>query len=216
MKVFCMDARGHLEKWLELSGNVLEESAGTVRSKCAPDFFRSSNGQVVTELHIGDMHASGPCDTLEKLEGDCSERASVKHAMIFRAGESETLEHLRRERTLTPEGCFVRSDSMWSVLRRCWVGEEQTFLYTPCSQRPKCFGSGEPRRDKETSSLCYGSSLVLCCTWETIEATLAIRLLACDLCDANEDSLRRFRKGLCGICTTQEISQRYTLMAMDT
>ena len=33
-------------------------------------------------------------------------------------------------------------------------------------------------------------------------AAYAIRLLACDLCDANEDSLRRFKKGLCGICTT--------------
>ena len=35
--------------------------------------------------------------------------------------------------------------------------------------------------------------LVLCCTWETIEATPAIRLLACDLFDANEDSLRRLK-----------------------
>ena len=148
--MFCMDARGHLEKWLELSGNVLEESAGTVRSKCAPDFFRSSNGQVVTELHMGDMHASGPCDTLEKLEGDCSGRAIVKHAMLFRAGESETLEHLRRERTLTPEGCFVRSDSMWSVLRRCWRWKRANLsLHLLAASDRNVLESGEPRRDKE-------------------------------------------------------------------
>ena len=44
---------------------------------------------------MGDMRASGPCDALEKLKRKSSERASVKHGMIFRAGESETLEHLR-------------------------------------------------------------------------------------------------------------------------
>ena len=77
--------------------------------------------------------------------------------MIFRAGESETLEHLRRERTLTPEGCFVRSDSMWSVLRRCWALEQSKPVSTPlaASDRNELV-SGEPRRDKETSSLCYG------------------------------------------------------------
>ena len=52
---------------------------------------------------MGDMCASGPCDALEKLEGYSSGRASVKHHMIFRAGESETLEHPRRERILTFE-----------------------------------------------------------------------------------------------------------------
>ena len=56
-----------LRGWLVFFGKVLEESAGLVRSKCAPDFFRSSNGQVFTELHTGDMHASGPCDALEEL-----------------------------------------------------------------------------------------------------------------------------------------------------
>ena len=74
------------EERLELFGKVLEELVGLVRSKSAPDFFRTSNGQVVTELHMCDMHASGPCDALEKLEGDSSERASVKHTE-----ESETL-----------------------------------------------------------------------------------------------------------------------------
>ena len=55
-----------LREWLELFGKVLKESAGLVRSQSAPDFFRSFNGQVVTELHMGDVHASEPCDTLEK------------------------------------------------------------------------------------------------------------------------------------------------------
>ena len=78
-----------------------------------------STGQGVTEWHMGDMRASGPCDTLDKLEGGSSERTSVKHAILFRAGESETLEHLRRERILPPQVCFVRPDSMRGVLRHC-------------------------------------------------------------------------------------------------
>ena len=177
-----------------------------VRSKCAPDFFRSSNGQVVTELHMGDMHASGPCDTLEKLEGDCSERASVKHAMIFRVGESETLEHLRRERTLTPEGCFVRSDSMWSVLRRCWARKRANLSLHSLQRATVMFWKVVNRDGTRRHLLSVMVLLVLCCTWETIEATLAIRLLACDLCDANEDSLRRFRKG-CAVSVPRKRSR---------
>ena len=122
-RVLCGRTKAPRE-WLECFGKVLEESAGMVRGKRAL-LFRSSIGQVVTELHMGDMRESGPCDALEKLEGDSSGRAIVTHAMISRARESETLEHLRGEHILPPERCFVRSDSMWSVLRH-WAGDRHT------------------------------------------------------------------------------------------
>ena len=47
---------------------------------------------------------------------------------------------------------------------------------------------------------------MLCCTWDTIQATPAIRLLACDLCDANEDSLRPFKKG-CAVSVPRKRSR---------
>ena len=71
---------------------------------------------------------------------------------------------------------------------------------------------GEPRRDEETSSLyriIVGALLYM--GHDRSDAACAIRLLACDLCAANEDSLRRFKKGSCGICTTQANSQLSTL-----
>ena len=117
--MFCLDARKHCEICLNCSAKFSKSQL--VRSQSALDFFRSSNGQVVTELHISEMHASGPGDTLEKLEGESGERTSVKHAMIFCATAIETLDNLRRERILTPEGCVVRSDCMWGVLRHCWA-----------------------------------------------------------------------------------------------
>ena len=70
--------------------------------------------------------------------------------MLFRAGESETLEHLRRERTLTPERCFVRFASL--------LGLEQSkpvSTLLAASDRNDLV-SGEPRRDKEASSLYHG------------------------------------------------------------
>ena len=60
------------------------------------------------------------------------------------------------------------------------------------------FVSGEPRRDKETSSLHrVVAGALLYIGHDRSDATYAIRLLACDLCDANEDkdSLRRLKKG---------------------
>ena len=76
--------------------------------------------------------------------------------------------------------------------------------------------SCEPRRDKEASSLhrsIIGALLYM--GHDRSDAAHAFRLLACDLCHANEDSLRRLKK-MCGICTTQENSRRSTLDAMDT
>ena len=104
-----------------------------------------------------DMHASGPCDALEKLEGDMQcERASVQHAVIFRAEESETLEHKRRERIFTPEGCFVRSDSKYVERVVSLLGLEKSKpVSTPLASCDRYdLVSDEPRRDKETSFLC--------------------------------------------------------------
>ena len=60
-RVLCGGTRAPRE-WLQLFGKVLGVSAGLVRSKSALDFFRTSNRQVVAELHMGGMHASGLCD----------------------------------------------------------------------------------------------------------------------------------------------------------
>ena len=53
---------------------------------------------------------------------------------------------------------------------------------------------GEPRRDKETSSL-YRSIVgaLLYMGHDRSDAEYAIRILACDLCAATEDSLRHFK-----------------------
>ena len=81
---------------------------------------------------MGGMHASRLSDALEKLEVDSTERASVKHAMISRARESGIFEHLRRERVLTPEGCFVKSGSKYVERAASLLGSEKSkFVSTP-------------------------------------------------------------------------------------
>ena len=102
---------------------------------------------------MGGMHASRRSDALEKLEGDSSERVSVKHAMISRARESETLERLRRERVLAPEGCFVRSGSKYVERAASLLDLEKSKLVsTPLAASDRNnLVNDEPRRDKETS-----------------------------------------------------------------
>ena len=118
-------------EWLELFGTVLEEPAGLVRSKTAPHFFRSPNGQVVAQLHMDDVHASGPDDDLEKLEGDVSARVTVRQAVIFRVGPSATVERLRRERILTLEGCCVRANSTYVERAASLLGLENCTPVSP-------------------------------------------------------------------------------------
>ena len=121
----------------------------------------------------------------------------MKHAMIFRAREIETLEHLRREHVLTPEGCCVRSVTTCVARAASLLGSEKSkpISALPAASDRNDVVSDEPRRDKETSIFSLYRSIVgalLYMEHDRSDAACAIRLSGCDLWYANEDSLRRF------------------------
>ena len=89
------------------SGKFSKSQLGCCESTAHP--ISSAVPALVAELHMDDLHVSGPHDVLRKLKGDVSARLSVKYAMIFRAGASSTFKHLRRERLATLEYCYVRA-----------------------------------------------------------------------------------------------------------
>eukprot|EP00439_Symbiodinium_sp_Y106_P010598 s784_g1.t1 len=92
------------------------ESEGFERSLVAPWFFHHGPKDISMEVHMDDFHGTGP----EKEAVGCLEALSLKVVMkykIHRAGD--TYEHLRRLRTLTPQGMFVQPNPKYlqSMLR---------------------------------------------------------------------------------------------------
>ena len=98
------------KEWLKYFGRVLVEHAGLIQSASAPQFFRSSNGQVFLEVHMDDIHASGPTADLEQIVKIVGHHVSVKHADIYEAWKEAVYYHLRRERILTKTGCYIRAN----------------------------------------------------------------------------------------------------------
>ena len=92
------------------------ESEGFERSLVAPWFFHHGPKDNSMEVHMDDFHGTGP----EKEAVGFLEALSLKVVMkykIDRAGD--TYEHLRRLRTLTPQGMFVQPNPKYlqSMLR---------------------------------------------------------------------------------------------------
>ena len=85
---------------------------------------------------------------------------------------------------------------MWSVQRHCWARRRANLsLHSHAASDRNDLVSDEPRRDKETSIFSLYRSIVgalLYMGHDRSDAACAIRLSGCDLCYANEDSLRRF------------------------
>ena len=93
-------------------GKALEEHAGLSRSQNLPHLFRTPYGQVVVELHMDDLHASGLLDKmLQDIKKSVEPRVAIKHATTSPAGDNATFEHLRQKRIITAQGYYVRANS---------------------------------------------------------------------------------------------------------
>ena len=79
-------------------------------------FLRGLDGQVVAELHIDDLHASGLFDHVGRDQDTGRILRGNQHATIFPAGDNVTFEHLRRERIITTEWCHVSQQRSASLL----------------------------------------------------------------------------------------------------
>ena len=88
-------------------------------------FFAVPVGQVVAEQHNDDLHASGLLDMLREILTHVKSCVATKHSASFPAGDNETFEHLRRERILTAEGCYVRANSKYVERAASLLGLEK-------------------------------------------------------------------------------------------
>ena len=79
--------------WLDFFGALLVEKAGLVQSRSAPQFFRDTQGDMLLELHMDDLHAEGPDNILDDLAEVVKE--------TFQSSTRCSSEHVNEERLST-------------------------------------------------------------------------------------------------------------------
>lgn len=175
------------------------ESEGFERSLVAPWFFHHGPKDNSMEVHMDDFHGTGP----EKEAVGFLEALSLKVVMkykIDRAGD--TYEHLRRLRTLTPQGMFVQPNPKYlqSMLRLLDL-EQANPAPTP-ETASKDQPDGQPV-DKETAK-CFRSCVggkALYLSFDRPDVQHAVRELTKEMKEptvSGMNSLRRLARYLKG------------------
>lgn len=183
--------------WLDFLGGLLVEHCGMVRSRSAPHFFRSCDGQVVLEVHMDDIYGCGPSARLSTLVGALRREVEIKHAHVFEPGSEDGFMHLRRERYLVPAGCYIRANP--SYIDK--AAEVMGMMDSKPAPTPL---AGNDRNDGEEQGVALGKEehhlyrkvvgVLLYVAHDRGDVAYAVRLLAMDLVSPTEDSWRRLKR----------------------
>ncbi len=82
-------------------------SIGLLQSRSAPRLCKSSDGQVLVEVHMDGLHACGPTVDLVRI-GELIKGKKLSVSYSHEYGSTAKHQHMRRERIMTEGGSYIK------------------------------------------------------------------------------------------------------------